>query len=110
MPAFTDIWSGQHSNSQRNVDNNDKLKVLRAISVDSMGNFATPSSGKELTTVDEMIDLKGKDIVTEWTSADTTGVYGNMEKGALALYFLGTQPFATSYIFQGSARVYFEDY
>ncbi|ALE29802.1 coat protein [Lake Sarah-associated circular virus-47] len=110
MPAFTDIWTAQHCSAQRNVDNNDKFKVIRAITVDCMGNAAAPATGKELINLDEMIDLKGKEIITEWTAADTTGVYGNMERGALHLYALANVPFATGYVFQGTVRVYFEDY
>lgn len=108
MPAYTDILVTQHINSLRNVDNNDKLRVLRFWSTIVTGNSTTPSTGTEIVPFDEMIDLKNKDVITEWTAADTTGVYGNMEKGALLLYAIsGASPNAPQ--MYCSARLYFDD-
>lgn len=108
MPNYTDILVTQNINSLRNVDNNDKLRVLRSHSVVITGNAATPSTGNEVHEFDEMIDLKNKEIITEWTAADTTGVYGNMERGALMLYAVSSGSSNIPQIFL-SVRLYYED-
>jgi len=108
MPNYNDIWVTQHINSLRNVDNNDKLRVLRSWSSVVTGNSATPATGKEMVEFDEMIDLKNKEVITEWTAADTTGVYGNMERGGLLLYAISSGSAAAPQMFC-SARLYYED-
>jgi len=109
MPAFNTIWLAQNSNALRNVNDSDKLKVVRTpVKQILEGDSAAPTTGLEAFVVDEVVDLRKAKIVTEWTTADTTGVYGNMEKGALLLYARSTHNVAHQ--FNGSIRVYFEDY
>lgn len=108
MPNYTDILVTQNINALRNVDNNDKLRVLRSWSDVVTGNATTPSTGKEIVTFDEMIDLKNKEVITEWTAADTTGVYGNMERGALMLYAISSGSSNIPQMFC-SVRLYYED-
>lgn len=110
MPNFTDIWVAQQQNSQRNVDNNDKLKVVKSIGPHVLTGGTTTPNDTSLVDIDEYIDLSKKEIITEWTQADTTGVYGNMEKGALMMYCLSNALEATGIVAVLSARVYFEDY
>jgi len=109
MPAFNDVWVAQHVNALRNVDNADKLQVVRSIKGTLVGNSNTPATGLEEVLIDEFIDLRKYNCFTEWTQADTTGVYTNMEKGALMLYCLSD---AAANAAQGflSVRVYFNDY
>lgn len=108
MPAYNAIWTAQSNGALRVVNDADKLKVVRSMSFELIGNVGASTTGKETVDVDEFIDLKKYNIITEWTSADTTGVYGNMERGALLLYVLGST--AEDQDFYGSVRVYYNDY
>jgi len=108
MPTYNTIWVGQNTGSLRAVNDADKLKIVRSIETLLIGDRDAPTTGKEAQQVDEFIDLKPFNVITEWTQADTTGVYGNMEKGALLLYAVGSSTNDNN--FYGSFRVYFEDY
>lgn len=108
MPPYADIWTAQSVNSLRNVDNDDKLKIVRRFDWGVCGNATTPQTGQELIPFDEYITFP-KGIVTEWTFADTTGTYSNMEKGALMLYAQGNASATPPQIFL-SARLYFDDF
>jgi len=108
MPAYNTIWIAQAVGSLRNVNDIDKLKIIRSITGKVVGDSDQATTGAEVQWVDEFIDLKPFNVVTEWTTADTTGVYGNMEKGALMLY---AQADSTNDCnFYGSFRVYYEDF
>jgi len=110
MPNFTDIWVAQHVNAQRNVDNNDKLKVVKTLGPHVITGGTTTPNENSMVDIDEYIDLTKKEIITSWTQADTTGVYGNMESGALLLYGLSNAAVVDGFVFVGSIRVYFTDY
>jgi len=109
MPPFTDLWVTQNQHSLRNVDNSDKLKIIRQLKFKLTGNSNTPATGEELHLLDEFIDLKSQGVVTEWTQANTSGTYADMEKGALMLYGLSDAA-ANAPSFFVSVRVYFQDY
>jgi len=108
MPTYNTIWVAQHDRALRAVNDIDKLKIIRSIGAKLIGDADTAPTDHCLVEVDEFIDLKPFNVITEWTQADTTGVYGNMEKGALLLYGLGAASSANN--FYGSFRVYFDDY
>jgi len=110
MPNFTEIWVAQQQNAQRNVDNNDKLKVVKTIGPHVLTGGTTTPNDNSMVDIDEYIDLTKKEIITSWTQADTTGVYGNMESGALLLYGLSNATVVDGFVFVGSIRVYFTDY
>lgn len=110
MPAFTDIWMNQTYTSQRNVDNEKELKILRRIEAPIAGSSAAVTCGRELQCVDEFVDLSKKSYETEWGRTDTTGDYTVMERGALYLYGLGiTATGAAAVQFVGAWRIYYED-
>jgi len=109
MVAYNEIWVAQSVNSLRNVDNSDKVKICRQLKGTCTGNATTPATGQEIIFIDEFVDLKKFNVITEWTGADTTGVYGNMEKGGLCLYLQSSTAGQPPQFF-GSVRLYFNDY
>lgn len=108
MPPQNVIWTTQDPQSQRVLNNSDRFKVIRSWTWDLMGDLDACSTGKEAYSIDEMIPL---DHQTTWTQADTTGVFDNMEEGALCLYVQGIQTVASNLFprIAYSCRLYFKD-
>lgn len=100
MPPYNVIWGSQNPVAQRVIDNSDRYKVLKNWTLNVSGDRDAVTTGLEAQYCDDMIDLKG--LLCEWTQADTTGSFNDMEKGALCLYGCST---AVTGVVRGSSLV-----
>lgn len=108
LPPHNVIWGAQNARNQRVIDNVERFRVLKQWTYVLTGNSATPATGQEIFGFDDMVDLK--DLETSWTQTDTTGVFTNMECGALCLYGHGTAAAGTTAAsLNYSSRLYFRD-
>lgn len=109
MPPYNTIWGHQSPIAQRVIDNSDRFKVLKNWTFNVIGDRDAATTGLESHYCDDMIDLKN--ILTEWTQANTDGSFDDMEKGALMLYGCANvgAGAATSCNFNFTSRLYYED-
>lgn len=109
MPPFNVIWGAQNPSQQRLIDNVQRFRVLKDWVWQLAGSSSTPSAGTEAFAFDDVIDLKLLDV--SWTPTDTTGVFTDMEGGALCLYAMsnGVAGANTSAFISLSSRIYFKD-
>lgn len=108
LPPQNTIWGAQDARQQRVIDNVERFKVLKQWVYVLTGNSTTPATGEEIFSFDDMIDLKK--LETSWTPADTSGIFTDMECGALCLYAHSNQPAGTTAAqINFSSRLYFED-
>lgn len=106
LPPQNVIWGYQDPNAQRVIDNTDRFKVLKVWNWDLIGDADAAATGKEQFIFDDMVTLN---LLTEFTQADTTGSFNDMEKGALCLYCQGQQAAGSGSTILGTSRVYFDD-
>jgi len=106
MAPHNVIWTAQHPNSQRFLNNSDRFKVLREWVYVIKGDSAVATNSDSSFNIDEMVDVNRK---TSWTIADVSGTFDDMEEGALCLYGQSTQTSATPPKFDYTSRLYFEE-
>lgn len=110
LPAMTEIMTNQSANSLTNRDYAGKYKILRRWDFVVTGNITNPATGNEEKIFEEYIVFK-KPLLTQFNSVGTTGVYDQVEKGALLLISLGEDNYlsTTTPLFTGYTRVYFSE-
>jgi len=112
IPAFTTVFTTQHSSSLTNKDNAPRFKILRrwVWTVVGDSDAASDRVDSSLYYFDEFVKLKNK--VTLLTAADTTGLLPDMVEGALYLYLLGdaAKSTATPSMYSFQSRLYFADH
>lgn len=108
MPPHNVITGAQDPETQTVVDNAQRFKILRKWQFNMIGDLDAASTGQEQHLIDEMVPIN-REVC--WNKEDTTGVFDNMERGALCLYAQGTgaSGATTSAIFQLTTRLYFAD-
>lgn len=110
LPAITEILATQSSISLTNRDYASKHKILRRWDYVLTGNRTTPTTGREGMPFEEYIVFK-KPLLVQYTGISTTGVYNEVEKGALLLISLGLSAngSTTTPVFVGNSRLYFSE-
>jgi len=88
LAAVTDILDAATSYALSKRENVQRFKILRKWTGVLLGNTTTPATGKETERLDEYVRLP-KGLVVVPTTADTTGVIGDVITGALLLVFVG---------------------
>lgn len=108
LPTWTEVLATQDALAMSNMNHAHKYQVLRSWICDVEGSTIF-SSGKNLFFIDESVPLR--DLLMEWTFADTTGVITNFEKGALLLMVVSDTALASGKtpIFQFSSRLYYHE-
>lgn len=107
LPAWNTILNAQNSISLTNKDNAPRFKILRRWDF-IITNGASSNNDSSMVSVDEFVKMKNK--ITYFTTADTTGLYPNMQEGGLLLYFTSdTATGAACPLGEFNTRVYFQD-
>lgn len=110
--AVTDILDAATSSSLVKRENASRFKILRKLSYDQMGLAGGASaagvSGTELISVDEFIKFEN-DLICTLTTADTTGVIGDVVTGALLLVAVGSNATTLASNFTVTMRLNFVD-
>lgn len=109
LPAWTAVLNSQSPNALTNKDNAPRFKILRRWDFTLSGNGGGGGYlDSSITSIDEFVKMKNK--VTYFTTADTTGLYPNMQEGALLLYLVGDSATgANCTLGTFNTRVYFQD-
>lgn len=109
LPPWNSILNAQNSISLTNKDNAPRFKILRRWDHVLTGSFsASVNSSNSIVSIDEFVKMKNK--VTYFTTADTTGLYPNMQEGGLLLYLTSdTDVGASCALAELNTRVYFQD-
>jgi len=89
LAAVTDILDLSNSSALSKRENVQRFKILRKWTGLILGNITAPATGKEATRIDEYVRLPNGLIVVP-TTADTTGVIGDIITGALLLVTVGS--------------------
>lgn len=95
LAAITDVLESASSFAFPKRENNARFKIVKKWVGTNIGNSTTPATGDESIVIDEYIKLP-KDANTLLTSADSTGVIGDMLLGALLLVTVGQQAAGTA--------------
>jgi len=106
LPAWNEILNSQNAISLTNKDGAPRFKILRRWEYELLGGDGTALTEKSEYCFDEYITMKNK--VTQWTTADTSGSYANMQEGALYVGVVSTTDVAN--IFYVNTRLYFGDH
>lgn len=111
LPPITDILDTRKSNANSNLDNAAKFKILRRWEFCVTGNRTTPSTGKEIQTLDDYVKLKDGKFESLWNQNNTSGSISDMEKGAFVIFGVGISAngSTTTPDFQFDSRYYFND-
>jgi len=88
LAAITDVLDATTSYALSKRENVQRFKILRKWTFELIGNTLTPATGKEAMRIDEYVRLP-KGLVVVPTTADTTGVIGDIITGALLLVTVG---------------------
>jgi len=109
LPAYNSLLNTQNSTSLTNKDYAPRFKILRRWNHYVVGNVAqVTTTNQSAYYIDAFVPLKNKETI--WTAADTTGLYPDMQKGALLLYCLSDiAPGTAAPSLLISTRVYFTD-
>lgn len=109
LAAITDIFDTVDSNSFTKRENTGRFRILKKWHRVVIGNTTTPATGRECIDVDKYLKLP-KDLVTMCTTADTTGVIGDIITGALLWVSMGSVVAGTADAnFTGGFRIGFSD-
>lgn len=93
LPNITDILNTVHSASFNNDTNSDRFKIVRRWDFPFCGNTTTPSTGKEIHSFDEYVDLRN--LPMQFGNVGT-GAMGDIKLGALYFVTCGTQAVGTT--------------
>lgn len=88
LASITDIFDTVNSHSFAKRENKGRFLILKKWIHDISGNITTPGTGKEIQKVEKYMRLPAG-LVTQMTSADTTGIIGNTINGALLFVHFG---------------------
>lgn len=88
LAAFTDVFDSASPNSFPKRQNQSRFKILRLQRYSLGGNSTTPNTDETTTLVEDYIKFP-KDLWSQCTDADTTGVIGNTQIGALLFMHCG---------------------
>ena len=109
LAGITDILDSVNSNSFTKRENTGRFRILKKWHRVVIGNITTPTTGRECIDVDKYLKLP-KDLVTMCTTADTTGVIGDIISGALLWVTVGSVAAGTADAnFTGGFRIGFSD-
>lgn len=112
LPHVTEILTTRSPNALTNRDYASKFKILRRWDYYLSGVSGTSAAtGNEGRVFEEYIVFK-KPLLAQWQAGpNTTGIYSEMEKGALLLISLGNVATAatTNYKFNFQSRLYFTE-
>lgn len=108
-PTWPSILNAQNSNALTNRDYASEYKILRRWEFTIVGNSTSPATEKVFYLIDELIDLKGREIL--WDQANTDGAFTSVIKGGLWLGCLGDAAYGATVtpLLSGNTRLYFED-
>ena len=88
LAAVADVLTSATSNAFPNRENAQRFVILKNFRCSFAGNTATPAAGTEIIDIDEYVKLP-RECVTSYTTADTTGVIGDIISGALLWVSVG---------------------
>ena len=109
LAGITDYLDAAESSSMIKRENASRFKTIRKWCYSLLGNTATPSTGAEERVIEEFVKLP-KDCIITCTTADTTGVIGDVITGALLLITIGSKVAGTTASsFSGTMRLNFVD-
>lgn len=87
LPNITDILNTVSSASFNNDTNSDRFKIVRRWEWELCGNASTPTTGREIQSFDEYVDMRNMEVVFGNLA---TGAIGDIKKGALYFVTCGT--------------------
>lgn len=107
LPNITDILNTVTSVSFNNDTNSDRFKIVRRWDMCFAGNSATPTTGLEIHSFDEYVDLRNMEVQFGNLA---TGAIGDIKKGALYFVTCGAGAAGTAApIVNMGARIRFID-
>lgn len=112
LPAWDTILKSQSPNALTERDNASQFKILRRWDYQLVGNLGTAGQGQSNSAFvfEEYITFK-KPLVTQWSAANSDGIFTAMEKGGLILAGVSNLTAADGGVpsFTGNSRIYFHE-